>query len=128
MSQMSVSLRAEKAFLLGKPDFADLTLERRMAGSGARALDFIADMQGHAGSAFVRECRELEEFKAQQTGVAAEPLAPWEVGNMIERAYVGLGGTHVIHFIGTTPMAAPEVCVPRQFTSRRKVQLDHSRK
>ncbi len=44
-----------------------------------------------------------------------------DLGNMIERAYVGLGGTHVIHFIGTTPMAAPEVCVPRQFTSRRKV-------
>ena len=44
-----------------------------------------------------------------------------EIGNMIERAYVGLGGTTVIHFLGTTPMAAPDVCVPRQFTSRRKV-------
>jgi Xaa-Pro aminopeptidase len=28
----------------------------------------------------------------------------------------------VIHFIGATSMAAPDVCVPRQFTSRRKVQ------
>ena len=45
-----------------------------------------------------------------------------EIGNMIERAYVGLGGTNVIHFLGTTPMAAPDVCVPRQFTSRRKVR------
>ncbi len=45
-----------------------------------------------------------------------------DLANMIERAYVGIGGTTVIHFIGTTPMAAPEVCVPRQFTSRRKVQ------
>jgi Xaa-Pro dipeptidase len=45
-----------------------------------------------------------------------------EIGNMIERAYVGFGGTHVIHFLGATPMAAPDVCVPRQFTSRRKVQ------
>ena len=45
-----------------------------------------------------------------------------EIGNMIERAYVGVGGTNVIHFLGTTPMAAPDVCVPRQFTSRRKVQ------
>jgi Xaa-Pro aminopeptidase len=44
-----------------------------------------------------------------------------ELGNLIERAYVGLGGTTVIHFIGTTAMAAPDVCVPRQFTSRRKV-------
>jgi len=44
-----------------------------------------------------------------------------ELGNMIERAYVGLGGSHVIHFIGSTAMAAPEVCVPRQFTSRRRI-------
>src|SRR5258708_25049204 len=45
-----------------------------------------------------------------------------ELGNMIERAFVGHGGTHVIHFIGSTPMAAPDVCVPRQFTSRRKIE------
>jgi Xaa-Pro dipeptidase len=46
-----------------------------------------------------------------------------ELGNMIQRAYVGLGGATVIHFIGSTPMAAPEVCVPRQFTSRRKIAV-----
>src|SRR4029077_1412467 len=45
-----------------------------------------------------------------------------EIGNMIERAYVGVGGANVIHFLGTTQMAAPDVCVPRQFASRRKVQ------
>ncbi len=45
-----------------------------------------------------------------------------DLGNLIERAYVGLGGTTVIHFIGATSMAAPDLCVPRQFTSRRKVQ------
>lgn len=46
-------------------------------------------------------------------------MSEHELGNMIERAYVGLGGSTVIHFIGATQMAAPEVCVPRQFTSRR---------
>ena len=49
-------------------------------------------------------------------------MSEHELGNMIERAYVGLGGAHVIHFIGATAMAAPDVCVPRQFTSRRRVQ------
>jgi Xaa-Pro aminopeptidase len=49
-------------------------------------------------------------------------MSEHDLGNLIERAYVGLGGAHVIHFIGTTAMAAPDVCVPRQFTSRRKVQ------
>ena len=48
-------------------------------------------------------------------------MSEHELGNMIERAYVGLGGSTVIHFIGSTPMAAPDVCVPRQFTSRRRI-------
>ncbi len=41
--------------------------------------------------------------------------------DIIERAYVGTGGTHGIHFIGSTSMAAPDLCVPRQFPSRRKI-------
>jgi Xaa-Pro aminopeptidase len=44
-----------------------------------------------------------------------------ELGNIIERAYVGFGGSTVIHFIGATSMAAPDVCVPRQFASRRRI-------
>ena len=44
-----------------------------------------------------------------------------ELGNAIERAYVGLGGVNVIHFIGATPMHAPSVAVPRQFPSTRKI-------
>jgi Xaa-Pro aminopeptidase len=45
-----------------------------------------------------------------------------ELGNMIERAFVGHGGAHVIHFIGSTAMADPHVYVPRQFTSRRRIE------
>jgi Xaa-Pro dipeptidase len=45
-----------------------------------------------------------------------------ELGDMIERAFIGHGGANVIHFIGSTPMAAPDVFVPRQFTSRRKIE------
>jgi Xaa-Pro aminopeptidase len=44
-----------------------------------------------------------------------------ELGSIIERAYVGLGGTNAIHYIGLTSMAAPSVGVPRQFPSGRKV-------
>jgi Xaa-Pro dipeptidase len=44
-----------------------------------------------------------------------------DLANMIERAYVGLGGTHGIHYVGSTAMAAPDLCVPRQFHSRRKI-------
>jgi Xaa-Pro dipeptidase len=44
-----------------------------------------------------------------------------ELGSMIERAFIGHGGTNMIHFIGSTSMAMPDVCVPPQFTSRRKI-------
>jgi oligopeptidase A len=74
-----LALRAEKAKLLGKAHFADLVLERRMAKSGDRALAFIEDMGSRAKTAFTRECRELEEFKAQQTGRPVARLAPWEM-------------------------------------------------
>ncbi|HVS51253.1 MAG TPA: M3 family metallopeptidase [Opitutaceae bacterium] len=80
-----LALRAEKAALLGKPNFADVVLERRMAKSGARALAFIEDMRARAATAFARECRELEEFKAQQTGRARAPLAPWELAFWAEK-------------------------------------------
>ncbi|ACB76769.1 M3 family metallopeptidase [Opitutus terrae] len=78
-------LRAEKAALLGKPHFADLVLERRMAKSGARAEAFLADLQQRAATAFQRECRELEEFRAQQTRQPVRPLAPWELAFWAER-------------------------------------------
>ncbi len=80
-----LTLRAEKAALLGKSHFADLTLERRMAKSGANALEFTRTMQGHADAAFRKECRELEAFKAQQTGQAPGPLAPWDLAYWAEK-------------------------------------------
>src|SRR5713101_3264289 len=45
-----------------------------------------------------------------------------ELGNLVERAYVGEGGTTFIHFIGVTSMANPMLFVPPQFHSSRKVQ------
>ena len=80
-----LALRAEKAALLGKAHFADLVLERRMAKNGARALDFVEDFQRRASAAFVRECRELEEFAAGQHGQPVARLAPWEVAYWAEK-------------------------------------------
>jgi Xaa-Pro aminopeptidase len=45
-----------------------------------------------------------------------------ELGNLVERAYVGEGGTTFIHYIGVTPMAKPHLFVPPQFHSARKVE------
>jgi Xaa-Pro aminopeptidase len=48
-------------------------------------------------------------------------LTERELANLVERAYVGRGGTTFIHYIGATSMAAPHICVPPQFASSRKV-------
>jgi oligopeptidase A len=80
-----LSLRSEKAALLGQSHFADVVLERRMAKSGAQALAFISDLKTRAKAAFARECGELEEFKAQQTGRPVGRLGPWEIGFWAER-------------------------------------------
>ncbi len=45
-----------------------------------------------------------------------------ELGDLIERAYVAHGGTNRIHYIGATSMHAPDLGVPRQFPSTRRVQ------
>src|SRR5438067_7288914 len=45
-----------------------------------------------------------------------------ELGNLVERAYVGEGGTTFIHFIGVTSMAEPQIYVPPQFHSSRRLQ------
>jgi Xaa-Pro dipeptidase len=45
-----------------------------------------------------------------------------QLGDLVERAYVAEGATNVIHYFGATPMRDPQLAVPRQFPSTRKVQ------
>jgi len=80
-----VTLRQEKAALLRRKNFADLVLARRMAGSGERALAFVEEFEKRAQAGFVRECRELEEFKARKTGQTAGVLKAWEIGYWSEK-------------------------------------------
>ncbi len=80
-----LGLRAERANLLGRPHFADLVLGRRMAKSGARALEFVEDFRQRCAAAFARECRALEQAKADEAGLSPAPLAPWEVAFRAER-------------------------------------------
>ena len=78
-------LRHEKAALLGKANFADLVLERRMAKDGGAASKFIEDLHQRIQTAFQRQCRELQEFKAETQCQTAQPLQPWEVAYWGER-------------------------------------------
>ena len=83
--QKILALRAEKAAILGKANFADLVLTRRMAKNGERALAFVTDFETRCRAAFVRECAELEAFKAAQTGQPAGRLKAWELGYWAEK-------------------------------------------
>jgi len=49
-------------------------------------------------------------------------LTERELGDLVERAYVAQGGTNVIHYFGVTPMRNPQLAVPAQFPSTRRVQ------
>jgi len=44
-----------------------------------------------------------------------------ELAALVESAYVGLGGTTMIHYIGVTAMDAPHLFVPPQLPSTRRV-------
>ena len=80
-----LSLRHEKAQLLGRRDFADLVLEQRMARSGARALHFVEDLQAKVCRAFMRETIALQEFKADALRQRADLLEPWELAYWAEK-------------------------------------------
>ena len=45
-----------------------------------------------------------------------------ELAAIVEGAYVKLGGTTMIHYIGVTAMAQPHLYVPPQYSSPRRVQ------
>jgi Xaa-Pro aminopeptidase len=49
-------------------------------------------------------------------------LSERELADIVERAYIALGGTNVIHFFGVTPMAAPNLGVPTQFVGNRNIE------
>jgi Xaa-Pro dipeptidase len=72
--------------------------------------------------AWVRVGAELTDAGAAALAADAAPgLDERELGNLVERAYVGRGGTTHIHFFGATSMAEPATCVPAQWPSGRRL-------
>lgn len=71
-------LRHEKAQILGKADFADHILERRMAKSGRNALNFTEELHRKVKTAFDREIVDLQEYRADKLHQDVRLLEPWE--------------------------------------------------
>ncbi|MFP4203594.1 MAG: M3 family metallopeptidase [Opitutales bacterium] len=79
-------LRHEFARLLGKRHFADLVTERRMVGSGERALGFTENLHARIAPSFRQEDKDLRAFKAaHENADPEEPLEPWETAYWAEK-------------------------------------------
>ena len=80
-----VELRHEKASILGHEHFADLTLLRRMAKTGAGALAFVENLHSRIQPSFHADYRQLAQYKAAKIGQPVDALEPWETSYWAER-------------------------------------------
>jgi oligopeptidase A len=78
-----IELRRQKAQLLGFADFADYVLHDRMAQTGARAMQFLTDLQAKTIPFYQRENTQLEHFAGQK-------LQPWDIGYWADKQRVAL--------------------------------------
>jgi oligopeptidase A len=74
-----LELRRQKAELLGFANFADLVLADRMAHTGRRAQEFLADLTGRTATRFREENEELEQFAGKPS------LQPWDIAYYAEK-------------------------------------------
>ena len=80
-----LKLRAEKAALLGRQNFADLVLEDRMAKSGSRAQAFIQQLSERTRAPFQAENEALEQFRRSVEGSDAGSMRPWDIAYYAEK-------------------------------------------
>lgn len=78
-------LRHEKATLLGKADFADYILDRRMAKNGKTALQFTEDLHHKVRTAFDAEIVALQEYRADKAQEDVRLFEPWEIAYWSEK-------------------------------------------
>jgi oligopeptidase A len=82
--ERTLSLRREKAGLLGYPTYAHLSLTRKMAPSIAAVDALTADLADAAREPARRDQADLLSF-ARANGFDADALAPWDHGFWAER-------------------------------------------
>ena len=72
---------------------------------------------------FLRRGAELSDLAMEALEREARPgIAEYELAAIVENAYVPLGGQTHIHYMATTSMRDPHLCVPAQFQSDRVLQ------
>jgi Xaa-Pro aminopeptidase len=72
---------------------------------------------------WIRRAAALTDAGVAALREAARPgVGEYELGAAIEAAWLPHGATTHIHYLAATPMAAPELCVPAQWPSDRRLQ------
>ena len=98
----------------------------------AERFGTVKDLNGaYVRLRMIKSAEEISWFRIGATlsdmGLAAlerelrPGLTERELGAIIEGAWLPYGGTNIIHFIGVTSMANPDLCVPAQYPSTRRV-------
>ena len=93
----------------------------------------VVDLSGaHTRLRMVKSAEEIAALRAaaaltdlSASALVDDPVAgcsEHELTARIEAAYVSRGGMHHIHYLGITPMAAPERAVPAQWPRDRRVE------
>jgi len=73
--------------------------------------------------AWIRHAARLTDAGVAALREAARPgVSEYELGAAIEAAWLPHGATTHIHYLAATPMAAPELCVPAQWPSDRRLR------
>ncbi|MBA4030978.1 MAG: peptidase M3 [Planctomyces sp.] len=78
-----LTLRREKAQLLGKPSFAEVSLMRKMAPSVDAIREMLNELRDTSWEAGQKDLADLQEFKASQSDT--EEVKPWDVPFWAER-------------------------------------------
>ncbi|HET6230068.1 MAG TPA: M3 family metallopeptidase [Longimicrobiaceae bacterium] len=78
-----LGLRRQLAGILGFKDWADYTLEDSMAGSGARAVAFEADLAERTRPFWEKEVAGLTAFARDEMGIGE--LQPWDTAYAAEK-------------------------------------------
>jgi Xaa-Pro aminopeptidase len=72
---------------------------------------------------WIRHAARLTDAGVAALREAARPgVSEYELGAAIEAAWLPHGATTHIHYLAATPMAAPELCVPAQWPTDRRLQ------
>ena len=73
--------------------------------------------------AFLRKGAQFSDLAIAALEREARPgITEHELAAIVEGAYLGLGGKTYIHYMATTPMHNPTVCVPAQLQSHRVLE------